>query len=257
MSLHKTEAVILRNSRSGESSLLVYCYLRDGGRMNLLAKGARNPMSKMVGKFQPFSEAELVYYQSSSEKLGIVSQAETTRSNEEISGDIRRLSYASAVAESLEAIVPQGETNEQIFDLLRKALYQLNYCHGSKLDFFFAAFLLKLLSISGFHPELRRCVKTGADLSEEEQALFSAELGGVVSRGAADPEARYYKLNRGVRKVLDLILSTDIDRLGGVSFSAGQGRLVRALMLKFMSVHTERQPALTSLDFLDRIKSDD
>ena len=225
--------------------------------MNLLAKGARNPRSRMVGKLQPFSEAEIIYYQSSADKLGIVSQAEVVRSNELISGDIRRLSYASAVAESLEAITPQGETNEQVFGLLRKALYQLNYCHASKLDFFFAAFLLKLLSVSGFHPELARCVKTGADLRGEDQVLFSAELGGVVSRIAADPEGKYFKLNKGVRKVLEHVLSTDVDKLTGVGFSAGQGRLVRALMLKFMAVHMERRPALTSLDFLDRIKSDD
>lgn len=257
MSLHKTDAVILRNSRSGESSLLVHCYLKDGGRVNLLAKGARNPKSILVGKLEPFSQAEILYYQSDLEKLGIVSQAETIRNHKEISGDIRRLSYASAVVESLEAVTPQGESNNEVFRLLQKTLYQMNYCHGSKLFSFLAAFLLRLLSISGFHPELNRCVKTGADLRDLDQVLFSAEQGGVISRDAADPEGRYFKLNKGVRKVLDLIISTDIDKLGGVSLSAGQKRLIRALMLKFLAVHTERAPVLASLDFLDRIEPGD
>jgi DNA repair protein RecO (recombination protein O) len=153
MSLHKTDAVILRNSRSGESSLLVYCYLKDGGRMNLLAKGARNPKSAMVGKLEQFGHVELLYYQSDPEKLGIISQAEVIRNNQGISGDIRRLSYASAVVEALEALTPQGESNEEVFTLIQNALYELNYCHGSKYDFYFSAFLLKLLSISGFRPE--------------------------------------------------------------------------------------------------------
>jgi DNA repair protein RecO (recombination protein O) len=257
MSLHKTNAVILRNSRSGESSLLVYCYLKDGGRVNLLAKGARNPKSAMVGKLEPFGYVELLYYQSDPEKLGMISQAEVIRNNQEIAGDIRRFSYASGVVEALEALAPRGESNDEIFSLLHKTLYQLNYCHGSKLDFYFFAFLLKLMTISGFRPELNRCVKTGADLGDDDEALFSAEQGGVVSPGAADPSGRYFKLNRGVRRVLNLILSTDIDKLSGVNFSAGQKNLVRALVLKFMAVHTERAPALTSLDFLDRIKPAD
>jgi DNA repair protein RecO (recombination protein O) len=257
MSLHKTDAIILRNSRSGESSLLVYGYLKEGGRVNLLAKGARNPKSVMVGKLEPFSEVELLYYRSSDEKLGVVSQAELGRSFWELSGDIRRLSYASATVESLEAVVPQGESNEQVYSLLQKTLYQLNYCHGSKLDLYFAAYLLKLLSIAGFHPELRRCVKTGIDLTGDDQVYFSAEQGGVISRNAADPEGRYFKLNKGVRKVLELLLATDIDKIGGVSLSAGQKRLVRVLLMRFLAARTERAPALTSLDFLDRIKPDD
>jgi DNA repair protein RecO (recombination protein O) len=254
MSLHKTEAVILRNARSGESSLLVYCYLKDGGRQNLLAKGARNPKSVMVGRLEPFSHAEILYYQSDPEKLGIVSQVEIIRSNPQIAEDIRRLSHASAIVEALEDIVPQSESNDEIFDLLQKSLYQVNYCHGSKLEFFFAAFLLKLLSISGFHPDFNSCVKTGADLSDVDEALFSAVDGGVVAASVADKDTLYYKLNKGTRRVLNEILASDIDKLAGINFSNDQKKLVRALLLKFLSVHTERAPKLASLDFLDRIK---
>ncbi|MBU1319555.1 MAG: DNA repair protein RecO [candidate division Zixibacteria bacterium] len=254
MSLHKTEAVILKNARSGESSLLVYCFLKDGGRQNLLAKGARNPKSVMVGRLEPFSHAEILYYQSDAEKLGIVSQAEVIRSNQLLSEDIRRLSHASAIVETLEDIVPQAESSEAVFDLLQKSFYQMNYCHGSKLEFIFAAFLLKLLSLSGFHPEFNRCVKTGEDLSDIDEALFSSADGGVVAASAADKDALYYKLNKGTRRVLNLILSSDMDKLGSVNFSNDQKKLVRAMLLKFLSIHTERAPKLASLDFLDRIK---
>ncbi len=257
MSLHKTEAVILRNARSGESSLLVYSFLKDGGRMNLLAKGARNPKSAMVGRLEPFNHVEILYYQSDIEKLGVVSQVDVIRSNETISTDIRRLSYASAVVEGLEAVTPPNDTNHDIFRLLNDAIYQMNYCHGTKYDFYFAAFLLKLLSISGFHPEMRCCVKTGVDLSEESEVLFSAEQGGVMSRSAAESNGRFFKLNKGVRKVLDLILSSDIGKLSGVNFSPDQKKLVRALVLKFLAVHTDRERTITSLDFLDRIKPAD
>lgn len=254
MSLHKTEAIILKNSRSGESSLLVGCFLRDGGRRNLLAKGARNPKSALVGKLEPFSVAEVLYYQSSEEKLGVVSQVDIVRSNTEISEDIRRLGYASAVVEILEALATQPETSEEIYDMMQKTLYQINYCHGSKLEFFLSAFLLKLLSLSGFHPEFNRCVRTGADLTEEEEVLFSAEAGGVVARDSAEVNGRFYKLNLGTRKVLNVILDSDIDALNNVNFSNEQKKKVRALLLKFLAVHADRVPTLSSLDFLERIR---
>jgi DNA repair protein RecO (recombination protein O) len=253
MSLYKSDAVILKNARSGESSLLVYAYLKDGGRQSLLAKGARNPKSAMVGRLEPFTVTEIMYYRSDPEKLGMISQVEVIRNHPQLSEDLRRLSHASAVVESLESIITQSESNRQIFELLRSVLYQLNYCHGSRLEFYFAAFLLQLLSLSGFRPEFRTCVRTGADLSEQEEVLFSAEAGGVISPEAADPDSRYYRLNKGVRRALTLILDSDINKLSGVNFSAEQRKLVRALLLKYLAVHTESSPKLASLDFLDKL----
>jgi len=253
MSLQKTESIILRADRSGESSLLVYCYLKDGGRTNLLAKGVRNPKSKMVGRVSQFSHTEILYYRSDPEKLGVVSQIETIRDYPEIKGDIRRLSYASAVVEVLESLVPRDESSEDIFNLLIRTLYQLNYAHGSKLDFFFLAYVLRLLSLSGYHPEFNTCVRTGNDLRGEERLYFSPEEGGVVSEGAVDPDGRYFRIDQGTRKVLNLILDSPIDKLTNVNFSKSQKEPVRAMLLKFLSVQTDRAPNLSSLEFLNKI----
>jgi DNA repair protein RecO (recombination protein O) len=254
MSLFKSDGIILRYSRSGESSLLVYVFLRDGGRENLLAKGARNPKSALVGKLEPFSVAEVLYYRSDPEKLGVVSQVEPIRTFPDLGNDIKRLSYASALVEAIESLVPRSETNHEVYDLLNDTLYQINYCHGSKLEFFLSAFVLKLLSLSGFHPEFSSCIKTGVDLSDADVAYFSPEDGGLVSPDAATANGKYYKLNKGTRKALNAILTTEISNLGGMNFSNDQKKLVRALLLKFLAVHTERPPAFTSLDFLARIK---
>lgn len=254
MSLNKTDAIILRSSRSGESSLLVHVFTKDGGRENLLAKGARNPKSVLVGKLEQFSLAEILFYRSDAEKLGVVSQVDLIRAHPEISEDIRRLSYASALIEIIESLVPWGEANQDIFKLFTDSLYQMNYCHGSKYDFYFSAFLLKILGISGYYPEFSRCIKTGEDLSEIYEALFSAEAGGLVSHDAANSQERYFKLNKGTRKVLIAIQSTDMDKLGNLNFSQGQKKLVRALLMKFLAVHIEKPPVFSSLEFLEKIK---
>ncbi len=254
MSLFKTEAIILSNARSGESSLLVHCYMKDGGLNNLLAKGARNPKSVMVGKLEPFSLVEILFYRSDAEKLGVVSQVDLIRAYPEISEDIKRLSYASSLVEILESLVSGSESNPEIFRLFTDSLYQMNYCHGSKYDFYFSAFLLKLLDLSGYSPEFSRCVRTGEDLSDVDEVLFSAEAGGLVSHDAADGQEKYFKLNKGTRKVLSAIQSTDMDKLGSLNFSQGQKKLVRALLMKFLAVHIEKPPAFSSLEFLEKIK---
>ncbi len=253
MSLHKTDCIVLRSARSGESSLLVYCYLKDGGRTNLLAKGVRNPKSKMVGRVSQFSVVEILYYRSDPEKLGVVSQIDTIRDFPAIKDDIRRLSYASAVVEVLESLVPRDETSVEIFSLMRRTLYQLNYAHGSKLDFLFMAYLLRLLSLSGYHPEFNMCVRTGKDLRSESTAYFSPEEGGVVAKDAADARGLFFKIDQGTRKVLNLILESPIDKLTNVNFSKSQKEPVRAMLLKFLSVQTEKAPNLSSLEFLNKI----
>jgi len=254
MSLHKSDAIILRTAKSGESSLLVHTYLKENGRTNLLAKGVRNPKSKMVGKFGQFAVVELLYYRSDLEKLGVVSQVDTIRNHTELGSHMRRLSYASAVIEILESLTPQDEPNAEIYDLLRHVLYQMNYSHGSKLEFLFLAFLLKLLSISGYHPEFNTCVRTGTDLTNEPEVLFSAADGGVVDRSAADNGGTFYKLDLGTRKVLNLILDSDIDKLNNINFSRNQKDPVKAMLLKFLAVQTDTSPRLSSLEFLDKIK---
>jgi DNA repair protein RecO (recombination protein O) len=252
MTLHRTDAIILKRDRQGETSLLVDAFLASDGRTRLLAKGARKPGSTMVGKLEPFAEVELLYYRKNEDNLGVISQVNQFRNNNDLGGDIRRLSYASAVVEALEGMTLPGEKQKQVYELVKKTFYMLNYCQPRKLDFYFLAFLLKLLDLLGLAPELVNCVKSGTELTSGE-VLFSVEEGGVIADDKTDPQRGYLKLDRGLLRVMGDVRNAEIDKLKNLNLSDKQKNVFRDLMFSFVSYHTEGKPSFNSLNFLSRI----
>jgi len=232
---------------------MVEVFLRNKGRSTLLAKGARKPGSSMVGKLEPFSEVELLYYRKNDESLGVISQVEEKRSNSDLSGDIRRLSYASAVVEALKGMVYRGEEGqESMYNLVAATFYMLNYALPRKLEFFFLVFLLKSLDLIGLSPQFEHCVKTGKPI-EEEEILFSVELGGVISKSAASSENTYFKLDRGIVNSIKKARESDIDKLKGLVFTEKQSAVIKDLLFSFLSYHTEGKPGFNSLNFLSKL----
>jgi DNA repair protein RecO (recombination protein O) len=253
MTLHRSDAIILKRDRSGESSLLLEVFLKNQGRSILLAKGARKPGSSMVGKLEPFSEVELLYYRKNDESLGVISQVEQKRSNNELSGDIRRLSYASAVVEALKGMVYRGEEEQEaMYDLLAGTFYMLNYALPRKLEFFFLVFLLKSLDLIGLSPQFEHCVKSGKPI-EGDEILFSVDLGGVISKTEAPPENHYFKLDRGIINSVKKARESDIDKLKGLAFTEKQSAVIKDLLFSFLSYHTEGKPGFNSLNFLSKL----
>jgi DNA repair protein RecO (recombination protein O) len=267
MTLHKTDAIILKRDRQGETSLLVDAFLASDGRTRLLAKGARNPDSVLVGKLEQFSEVELMFYRKNDDNLGVISQVNQIRGNSDLSGDIRRLSYASAVVEALESVVLPGEKQKQVFELVRQTFYMLNYCQPRKLEFYFLAFLFKSLDLLGLSPELERCVKSGQPI-ETDEVLFSVEKGGVMAHEQADSQTQakawgtpgfslgYLKLDRGIIRSLQDIRKSSIDKLKGLNFSDKQKDVVRDMLLSFFSYHTGSKPDFNSLSFLSKLATE-
>ncbi len=253
MTLHRSDAIILKRDRSGESSLMVECFMQSEGRSTLLAKGARKPGSSMVGKLEPFSEVELLYYRKNDESLGVISQVEQKRSNNDLSGDIRRLSYASAVVEALKNIAYPGEEQENMYRLVSGTFYMLNYAAPKKLEFFFLVFLLKSLDLIGLSPQFDQCVKSGKPIEEEEEILFSVEQGGVVSKEMASSENSYFKLDRGIVNAIRKAREADIDKLKGLTFTEKQNAVIKDLLFSFLSYHTDGKPSFNSLNFLSKL----
>ncbi len=252
MTLHKSDAIVLKRDRSGESSLLVELFLKDRGRVNLLAKGARKPGSVMVGKLEQFSEIEVLYYSKTEESLAVISQVNQKRTNSELSGDIRRLSYASAVVEALKDLVRQDEDQQKMFKLVSGTFYMMNYAPAAKLEFFFLVFLLKALDLVGLSPQFNHCVKSGQKI-ESEEVLFSVEDGGIISKEATSPDKTYLKLDQRMLKAIQKARASDIDKLKDLNFTDKQKDVIKDLLFAFLNYHADGRPSFNSLNFLTKL----
>jgi len=252
MTLHKSDAIILKRDRSGESSLLVQAFLKHAGRQNMLANGARKPGSTLVGKLEPYSEVQVMYYQKNDESLATISQISQLRTNADLSGDIRRLSYATAVVEAIENMIFPDSEQEHLYNLITSTFYMMNYASSKKLEFYFLVFLLKSLDLLGLSPQFDTCVKTGQPI-ESEEVFFGVEEGGIISREYAGSGSGYFKLDQGILKAVRAARQNSIDKLKGLNFSDKQKEVIKDLLFSFLNYHTDSKPSFNSLDFLSKL----
>jgi DNA repair protein RecO (recombination protein O) len=174
----KTEAIVLRKLRYGEADSIVQLYTREFGRVGAIAKGVRRANSRFGGRLEPFFRLEAMLHEGRSDLMTITS-VETIEAHARLRTHARSLETASKLADFVLRLLDEREQNVAAYNLLANALALLD-ADGSKATAQTAlAFCAKLLPVTGFAPELLRCVHCGA---EEGLVAFSPSAGGVVCR---------------------------------------------------------------------------
>lgn len=170
--LYKDEGVVLRTIKLGEADRIVTLFTREHGKVRAVAKGVRKTKSRFGGRLEPFSRVDLLIYRGRS--LDTITAAEILTSFHEVRDDYTRLTSAAALAEIVEKITPDRERALAVYALMLAGLGAIADDKGSTVV---PAFLIKLLSLSGYHPQLVVCAGCG-----EPQTLggFSPSFGGAV-----------------------------------------------------------------------------
>src|SRR5919199_407156 len=170
--LYKDEGVVLKTIKLGEADRIVTLYTRDNGKVRAVAKGVRKTKSRFGARLEPFTHVSLLIYRGRS--LDTITGADILTSFDEVRCDYEKLMWAAAVAESVDKVSEEREQSFGVYSLLLAALAALA---GDKGGSVVPAFLIKLLSLSGFHPSLSVCAGCSAGGPLEG---FSVELGGAV-----------------------------------------------------------------------------
>lgn len=193
----------------------------DEGRFSAVAKGARNPKSKLAAVSQPFMDARFLL--SRGRNLDIAIQAEIERAPTHITGDLARTAWATYLCELCDA-VPERQPDEALFDLLALALELLDHAPAlhhiatkeaadsnaalTHADAAMAAqaerdavedvgfwFEARFLALLGYAPTVGRCVAGGEKIvvaagDVSQRVPFSPLLGGTLCAVCAprDPQ---------------------------------------------------------------------
>lgn len=194
----KTEALVLRNRRFSESSLVVTLLSRDHGRLDVLAKGARREKSPLFGHLDLYQKEEVLVLRRSQAGLDLLIEAAFTDEHAGLRFSPAAFAAAGLLADlALEATLP-GEPQNGLYEVLSGALRVLsglgeasaragladalpfsaaekNILIGRTLKLA----LLDMVSWLGFGLELGRCVVCGKQ-PEDERVALSRRQGGLV-----------------------------------------------------------------------------
>ena len=172
--LYKTEAVALKHMPLGEADRVVTLFTPDLGKVRASVRGVRRPTSRLAGHVEPLVRSRLMLARG--RNLDIVTAAETLQGFSAVRQDLEQLGRAMVCAELVDAFSPEGQGNRPLYDLLVEALELLESGEG---DWALRYFEFHLLGLTGYMPELHRCVGCGGEVQPGQNA-FSPGLGGVV-----------------------------------------------------------------------------
>ena len=125
MSLKKTNGIILKTRRQGETSKIITIYTRDYGKISLVAKGSRSIKSRHWGTLEPFTHIALVFYHKENRELQFLSQADIVQSFDPVRAQLGKMSLASIMCDLVNRVEVGEAVNPQLFGLLLDSITSL------------------------------------------------------------------------------------------------------------------------------------
>ena len=121
-----TEAILLRRSRFGETSLVLVWLSPGHGKLRTAARGAGRKDSKLRGRLDLFYHAEIHFSSGTKSDLHALREVNLLETWDGLRADYARLLAASYFAELCDLLSEPGHAAEGLFDLLKRALGHLD-----------------------------------------------------------------------------------------------------------------------------------
>ncbi len=233
MPLYKEQGVVLRSVKLGEADKIVTVMTQGAGKIRAVAKGIRKTTSRFGARLEPFTHVSLLVYRGRG-ALDTVTQADIIAPHRAIREDLGLFAAGEAMLEAVDKVAEEHERNIRLFLLLLSGLRALETKPADPAAVA-ESFLLKLLSLSGFHPSLTACAVCG----RPDPELFSSGQGGAVCATCAEPDAG--PISPAALAFLAELASADLLKAGDVSPDTQVRREARAMLYGFAEYHLERR----------------
>jgi DNA repair protein RecO (recombination protein O) len=239
MPLYKEQGIVLRSHKLGEADKIVTILTQGSGKVRAVAKGIRKTRSRFGARLEPFTHVSLLLYRGKS--LDTVTQAEILAPFVTLRARFDLIAAAETMLEATDTVAEEHERNVRLFLLLLSGLRALDRTPRDPAAVA-EAFLLRLLTLSGFHPSLSACAVCGAPGPHE---WFAAGQGGVVCRADAEHDAG--RISLPAVAWLDALSRADLEVAGEMTPDPGLRREARPMLYGFVEYHLERRMRSFSL----------
>ena len=184
MPLYKEQGIVLRSAKLGEADKIVTILTQGSGKVRAVAKGIRRTSSKFGARLEPFTHVSLLMYRGA--EPGHRHPGRDRGPFLTLRSGLSLIAAGETMLEAADKVAEEHERNVRLFLLLLSGLRALDDGAAATRPPSPSRFLLKLLSLSGFHPSLSACAVCGAPGPHE---WFAAGQGGVVCAADAEHDA--------------------------------------------------------------------
>jgi DNA repair protein RecO (recombination protein O) len=232
---YKEQGIVLRSVKLGEADKIVTILTQGSGKVRGVAKGIRKTTSRFGGRLEPFTHVNLMLYRGRG-SLDTITQAEIVASHRHIRDDLSLFAAAETMVEAADKVAEEHERNVPLVVLLLNGLRALDAAPADPTSVA-ESFLLKLLSLSGFHPALTACAVCGS----ADVRLWSSGLGGAVCPSCADAGAG--AVSPQALSFLAFLAGADLAAVGGAGARPDErvAAEARGMLVGFTEYHLERR----------------
>ena len=246
---YKTQGIVLKQTPIGEADRILSICTADLGKLRAVARGVRRPKSKLAGHLEPLTHVLVSVAEGRS--LDTIAEAETMHSFKGLREDLQCLSRAIYLADLVEGFTAERSPSATTFQLLLEALGHLQRGDGpARIVRYFE---VQLLKVSGFGPELYRCVECHSVL-EPGDHLFSPAKGGILCNDCrVSQEEAMLSISLNAIKVLRFLQAEPYSTVAGLRLSAMLLAELERLLAAYIRHVLERE--LKSTEFMNLVTS--
>ncbi|MEM8858082.1 MAG: DNA repair protein RecO, partial [Chloroflexota bacterium] len=156
---------------------------------------------------------------------------------------------AEFMAAVMSADMDNTDKNAPLFQLLSDSLGW--FADEENLLLAARYYELRLLSLTGFQPQLFNCVVSREPIEEEDQ-YFSAEMGGLLRPAHLSAERRARPVTASAVKVLRFLQTRPWDQVQNLQLRRELHQELEDVLHYYITYHLERR--LKTVDFLRRLR---
>jgi DNA repair protein RecO (recombination protein O) len=251
--LTKTEAIVIKSMKYGDTSKIVTFYTRQFGKLKGIAKGARRSDNKFGSALEPLSDVTLVVYKKAHRDLHLISQCDSIQSFAKVHDTIEKISVGLLLLELIDQLAHEEEENAALFALLCETLSALNLSTRN-FQSLARSFQIRLASLLGYAPTLDRCSVCGKSVMEDEQSSgvgFLLMSGAVIcprcdKAGSPIRAAGQTTLSAPAHRILQRFLTSRMESVTALTYSDAIGNELDETLRLYLRYHFDTMRDLKS-----------
>jgi DNA repair protein RecO (recombination protein O) len=248
MSIHRTEALVLKTMPFRSSSLIVTFFTPQLGKVRGVVKGVHREGEIRQAGFELFTHAEYLFYEKKRSDLHLISEASILESHHALRDRLDGIAYASYFCELVDELTEVQDPHPEIFELLKQSFHFLPVIPPPKIE---TVFVTQLLREMGWLPFLESCLECGA--KPLEKGFFSIRHGALICERCRSKDTAALPVAPGALAVLRSYSKDAFADCLRVSHSAVIESQVKTLITTFLNYRLGK--VLKSRKFLDSIRS--
>ena len=238
MALYKTRAFVIKSMNLSESDRLVTFMTENHGKVKCVARGARKAKNQFWGTLEPMTLIHLIYFGREHQSLFRLNHSDTIESFHTIRDDFNKLYTGVYFLDLIDTMVLEGHSEPKIFTFLYQGLAALN--QQKDLEPLRRLFEIRLLSLSGYKPELEYCVICHK-IPKNGMIPFSYNHNGVLCNSCSNKTKIDIQFSTGTKNYIKKLLDVEIKTCERLKFPKFQSEEIEKVTHRLILSHLGRE----------------